>query len=205
MVNSERRTWATIYITLKWDPEHVFLSVRLHDQLMNTQELTGFLFHCSISCLLRAGHWLFCGLSLCFSSLTHLRGQIVLTFFPLTLLDLLFSPVGIFLFFPPSLTSYSPVFTSTLPFPCSHFPPTFHRFLSCAWFLGHALLTHCDSPALWTACLPTDNHMLPQHSSGKLQNLSSSQLLHINVCLHLPPSSNVQSVGSWELLSIFLR
>lgn len=63
-VNSERRTWVTIYITVKWDPEHVFLSVRVHDQLMDTQKLT--CFHCAISCLFQTGHRLFCGLYLYF-------------------------------------------------------------------------------------------------------------------------------------------
>lgn len=71
VVNSERRTWVTIYITLKWDPDHVFLSVRLHDQLMDTQKLTGFLFHCSKSHLFRV----FWGFPLCFLAWLHFRGE----------------------------------------------------------------------------------------------------------------------------------
>lgn len=49
VVNRERRTWVTIYITLKWDPEHVFPSVRPHDQLMDSQKPTCFLLHCTVS------------------------------------------------------------------------------------------------------------------------------------------------------------
>lgn len=38
----------------------------------------------------------------------------------------------------------------------------------CIFFWGgYALFTHCDPSALWTPRLPTDNRMLPQHSSGK--------------------------------------
>lgn len=47
--------------------------------------------------------------------------------------------------------------------------PLPHIFLYlCVWLLGYALLTHCDSSALRTPCLPADDHMLPQHCSGKL-------------------------------------
>ena len=96
----------------------------------------------------------------------------VLTFFLLTFWILCFLLSVFFFFFSPPdrLISCSPEFISTLPFPLALFFlfPVFHRSLSpCAWFLGYALLTHCDSPALWTACLPTDNHMLPQLSAGK--------------------------------------
>lgn len=53
-------------------------------------------------------------------------------------------------------------------FRCCPFPPIYHSFLSPRlWFLGYALLTHSDSPAVWTPCLSTDNHMLPKYSSGK--------------------------------------
>lgn len=54
MINSSRRTWITIYKTLKGEPEHVFLSVILHGPLMDTQKLTCFLFHCFIPCPFRA-------------------------------------------------------------------------------------------------------------------------------------------------------
>lgn len=53
--------------------------------------------------------------------------------------------------------------------------------------LGYAVLTYCDSPAIWTACLSTDHHMLPQHSSGKdsptlfSQNLTSVLDLKLRV------------------------
>lgn len=52
----------------------------------------------------------------------------------------------------------------------------FHRFPSIHPFpsillpssisLHHALLSYCDSPALWTACLPSNRFLLPQHCSG---------------------------------------
>lgn len=52
------------------------------------------------------------------------------------------------------------LWSSTSPIPLCRLPV--------CGFLGDALLTHCDSSALWTPCLPTDDHMLPQHRSGKL-------------------------------------
>ena len=119
-----------------------------------------------------------------FSSLTHLKLNRDWPFFTFALLDLLFSPVGIFFF---CSSVWSPaLLRACQPFllPCSPspFPPILHRSLSPrAWFLGHALLTHCDSPALWTPCLPTDNHMLPRHSSGKpLRNLLSHKCLSVS-------------------------
>lgn len=78
---------------------------------------------------------------------------------------LFFSLSSFFFSRPPALLS---VYGPSLP-PCCPFPPIFHCSLSPrVWFLGYALLTHSDSPAVWTPCLPTDNHMLPQYSSGKL-------------------------------------
>lgn len=66
MINCSRRTWITIYKTLKGEPEHVFLSVILHDPLMDTQKLTCFLFHCFIPCPFRTENLFFWGFSLCF-------------------------------------------------------------------------------------------------------------------------------------------
>lgn len=183
VVNSERRTWVTIYITLKWDPDHVFLSVRLHDQLMDTQKLTGFLFHCSKSHLFRV----FWGVSLVFSCLTSFsrwskslkRGL----FFPPPSLSwsFCFLHLGFFLPFKKKIPAWSPALLCVhQPFlsPCSPFPPIFLRSSSPrVSFLGYALLTHCDPPALWTPRLPTGNHMLPQHSSGKLLDLHCGQTL----------------------------
>lgn len=85
----------------------------------------------------------------------------VLTFNSLSFWDLLqfgipFSPSQPASFFVCILT-FSPLFT-----------PIFHHTLPpSACCLGYALLTHCDPSALWTACLPTDNHMLSQPSPGK--------------------------------------
>lgn len=155
VVNSERRTWVTIYITLKWDPDHVFLSVRLHDQLMDTQKLTGFLFHCSKSHLFRV----FWGFPLCFLAWLHFRGEakvLSVVFFPtfLTFLEFLFPSFGIF---PPffkkisSLIACSSVCTSTLPFPLlsfsfsSHFPP--FLISSCVVF------GLCSPHPLWSSSL----------------------------------------------------
>lgn len=82
----------TIYITLKWDPEHVFLSVRLHGQLMDKQKPTCFLFHCTISCLFDTGQRFLSGLSLCYLFFDRVTGlKTVLTF--------LLSPSKIFCFY----------------------------------------------------------------------------------------------------------
>lgn len=183
VVNSERRTWVTIYITLKWDPDHVFLSVRLHDQLMDTQKLTGFLFHCSKSHLFRV----FWGFPLCFLAWLHFRGEAKV------LSVVFFSHLPHFLgvsvsfiwdfssLFKKKIPAWSPALLCVhQPFlsPCSPFPPIFLRSSSPrVSFLGYALLTHCDPPALWTPRLPTGNHMLPQHSSGKLLDLHCGQTL----------------------------
>lgn len=73
VVNSERRTWVTIYITMKWDPEHVFLSVKLHDQLMDTEAhwlSLSLLYILSFPDKASVVLWTF----FVFSSLTHLRG-----------------------------------------------------------------------------------------------------------------------------------
>lgn len=111
MVNWERRTWSTIYITLKWDPEHVFLSVRLRGQLMDKQKPTCFLFHCPVSCLFRAGRQLFSGLSLRFL-FSWLRAGVdySLNLFAFSLLDLLFLPLG---FLTHSLIAYTPTLAYT--------------------------------------------------------------------------------------------
>lgn len=61
------------------------------------------------------------------------------------------------------------------------------------WLLGYALLTHCDPPALWTPCLPTDDHMLPQHRSGKL-SLYSINFMRL-VC---PSQHRSCQDGSWK-------
>lgn len=125
-----------------------------------------------------------------------------LTFSPLTLLDLLGSPFGDFylLFSKPDCLLCVQINPSFPPAFLLPFPPVIRCSLSpCECFLGYALLTHSDSPALWTPCLPTDNHMLPQHSSGKhlhdlISKVSSfSQLLCINICLHKLASSDVTS------------
>lgn len=70
-----------------------------------------------------------------------------------------------FVFFTPApLSGYRPLLSPSHPL-----PPIFHSSLCPrVWFLGDALLTHSDSPAIWTPCLSTDNHMLPEYSSGKI-------------------------------------
>lgn len=169
MVNWERRTWATIYITLKWDPKHVFPSVRQHDQLMVSQWPTCFLWRCSVS--------FFSGLRfisepLYFLWLVH-RVKTESEPFPP-------SPLWIFYLFQPDWICFVLFFLLTLSAqrPCCFarhpLPPIFHSSLSPrVWFLGYALLTHSDSPAIWTSCLSTDNHMLSKYSSGKIYFLTN--------------------------------
>lgn len=96
----------TIYITLKWDPEHVFLSVRLHGQLMDQQKPTCFLFHCTVSCLFQTGQQLLSGLSLhcLFDWVTGVEYS--LNLFAFSLSDLLFLLFG---FLSYSLITYTPV------------------------------------------------------------------------------------------------
>lgn len=72
------------------------------------------------------------------------------------------------------LFPYCPFSFSPLIFLCSPSP--------CVWFWGYALLTHSHPPALWTLRLPTDNHMLPQPSSGKRFVSSAPLYFHTNVC-----------------------
>lgn len=88
-----------------------------------------------------------------------------LNLFAVSLSDLLFLLFG---FLSYSLITYTPVWISACPSPCCPLPHIFPCSWLFVWLLGYALLTHCDSSALWTPCLPTDDHMLPQHSSGKL-------------------------------------
>lgn len=87
----------------------------------------------------------------------------------------LFQPDWIFFFFlsfvffftPAPLSGYRPLRSPSHPL-----PPIFHSSLCPrVWFLGYALLTHSDSPAIWTPCLSTDNRMLSEYSSGKNLNL----------------------------------
>lgn len=132
MVNWERRTWSTIYITLKWDPEHVFLSVRLHGQLMDKQKPTCFLFHCPVSCLFQAGRQLFSGLALRFlCSWLSARVDYSLNLFAFSLSDLLFLPLG---FLTLSLIAYTPARISIFPVPCRPLPHIFPR--SCLFLCG---------------------------------------------------------------------
>lgn len=183
-VNWERRTWVTIYIMLKWDPEHVFLSVRLHGQLMDKQKPTCFLFHCTISCLFEAGQRLLSRLSLCYLFFFWLsdRVEYSLNLFAFSLKDLLVLLLGFVFFFVITRLGFlhSSVHINLF---CSLWSSTSHipLYLSlCVWLLGYALLTHCDSSALWTPCLPTDDHMLPQHRPGKLSLYSINFMMLVS-------------------------
>lgn len=120
----------------------------------------------------------------------------------LTFLEFLFPSFGIFspFFFFFKFPAWSPALLCVdQPFlsPCSPFPfpPIFLRSSSPrVWFLGYALLTHCDPPALWTPRLPTGNHMLPQHSSGKPLDLLCGQTLSHKYWKFSPQGNITESI-----------
>lgn len=135
---------------------------------MDTQKLTCFLLHCTVAYLSRTliVYWTFL-----VSSLINWWGEIESQpCLPSSCWIFYFFPVRIFSNFFPQLDCLALLCAyQGLLLPICALPPIFYWSPSpCVWFLGYALLTNCDPPALWTPCLPTNNHMLPQHSSGKL-------------------------------------
>lgn len=181
---------------------------------MDKQKPICFLFHCPVSCLFQAGQQLFSGLSLRYLCPWLSAGvDYSLNLFAFSLSDLLFLPLG---FLTHSLIAYTPAIqlSCSVSSSTSHIPPFLSLFV---WLLGYALLTHGDSSALWTPCLPTDDHMLPQHSSGKISFYSINFMIsclaalatyHLKFCLpasqKVKPNLNLRPVFSLMTLVFIL-